>query len=271
MVQETHEAAKTGQVADQAAQIYDELFVPALFGPWAKRLADALHLRPGDDVLDVACGTGAFALEAEGRIGPDGTITGIDLNAGMLAVARQKAPQHTWREGDAQALPFEDSTFEVAACQLGMMFFPEPAKAIREMWRVLRPEGRLGVVIWGPLEQAPGYQTLAKILADVLGKDAAAALETPFNLGDEGRLDSLFEAGGVPGAAVETQTGTVQFPTLETLLHTEIRGWVLGDQVDDRQFEQVLERSKEAMRPYVQQDGSVQFPIVARVITATKP
>ena len=75
-----------------AATAYEELFVPALFAAWAERVADAAHLREGERVLDVACGTGVLARAAAKRVAPGGSVTGLDSSDGMLAVAARRAP-----------------------------------------------------------------------------------------------------------------------------------------------------------------------------------
>src|SRR5262245_30686072 len=97
--------ASTGQVTGSAAEVYEAFFVPALFGQWATRLAEAAGLCPGNRVLDVACGTGVLAREAAGRVAPGGSVVGLDRNEGMLAVAAAKAPSIGWRAGRAEALP----------------------------------------------------------------------------------------------------------------------------------------------------------------------
>ncbi len=106
-------------------------------------MADAARLAPGQSVLDVACGTGALTCEAEKRVQPGGTATGLDCNEAMLDVARAKAPHIEWRLGQAEALPFADYTFDAVVSQFGLMFFTDRIAAIGEMWRVLKPGGRL--------------------------------------------------------------------------------------------------------------------------------
>jgi ubiquinone/menaquinone biosynthesis C-methylase UbiE len=81
----------TGQVTRDAAEIYDELFLPALFNEWAPRVAELAKLEPGMRVLDVACGTGVLSLAAAEVVEPGGSVVGLDLNPGMLGVARRKA------------------------------------------------------------------------------------------------------------------------------------------------------------------------------------
>ena len=82
-----------------SARAYEELYVPALFAQWCPRVLDAVGLKPGDRVLDVACGTGVLAREAAARVGPGGFVAGVDPGLGMLAVAQERAPGVEWREG----------------------------------------------------------------------------------------------------------------------------------------------------------------------------
>jgi ubiquinone/menaquinone biosynthesis C-methylase UbiE len=138
------------------AQLYENNYVPTLFGPWAPRVADAAGISSGDRVLDVGCGTGVLAREAVGRIGSSGRVTGLDLNEGMLSVARLVGPGIDWRQGDAGDLPFDDESFDVVVSQFALMYFPGWPAALREMKRVLIPSGRLAEAVWAPHERATG-------------------------------------------------------------------------------------------------------------------
>src|SRR5262245_51467780 len=121
----------TGQVTQDAAEVYEAFFVPALFGAWAPRVADAAQLAAGQKVLDVACGTGVLAREAARRVLPGGAVTGLDRNDGMLAVARRAAPDIDWRLGKAEALPLADGAMDSVVSQFGLMFFEDRRAALR--------------------------------------------------------------------------------------------------------------------------------------------
>ncbi len=109
------------------AQVYDEVFVPALFAQSGPRIAEAATIEPGQDVLDVGCGTGVLACAAAERVGPNGHVVGLDPNEQMLAVARRKSTGVTWQLGRAEALPFDDASFDVVVSQFALMFFsPSP-------------------------------------------------------------------------------------------------------------------------------------------------
>ena len=149
--------ATAGQVSANAAEIYDEFFVPALFGAWAEPLCDAAGLVPEATVLDIACGTGATTRVAKARVGSGGSVTGLDRNAGMLAVARTRAPDIRWIDGRAEGLPFADQVFDAVLCQFGLMFFDDPSAALSEMRRVLRPDGRIAISVWDEVRNSPGY------------------------------------------------------------------------------------------------------------------
>lgn len=92
------------------AEVYDEFFVPALFQHWGSVVAEAAQATPGQDILDVACGTGALTIAAKKIVGPNGSVTGLDINPEMLAVARGKDTDINWRDGAAEKLPFDDAT-----------------------------------------------------------------------------------------------------------------------------------------------------------------
>jgi ubiquinone/menaquinone biosynthesis C-methylase UbiE len=123
--------------AHTPAEVYEELFVPALFRQWGPIVADAARIGEGDRVLDVACGTGVLACCASDRVGPRGAVKGLDANADMLAVACRKSVQAEWIEGKAESLPFADESFDAVVSQFGLMFFDDRPGAIREMMRVL--------------------------------------------------------------------------------------------------------------------------------------
>src|SRR5689334_24997116 len=145
------------QLMGTAAEIYADHLVPAIFAPWAPVLLDAVGVGPGDAVLDVACGTGVVAATATDRVGPTGTVIGVDLNPGMLAVATARTQRVRWMQADAADLPFPGGTFDQVLCQAGLQYFPDRLHAVREMRRVLRPGGRLAALVWGALEHSPGF------------------------------------------------------------------------------------------------------------------
>jgi len=259
-----------GQVTRSAAEIYEEFFLPALFQEWATRVADAAQLAPGQQVLDVACGTGVLAREAAKRVAPGGTVSGLDRNDGMLAVARRKAPDLTWKLGMAEALPFADRSFDRVVSQFGLMFFDDRVKALREMGRVLKRRGRLVVAVWNALETTPGYAAMVALLDRLFGQRVAGGLRAPFVLGDATVLRALFEEAGIADVEIRTQVGTARFPSIESWVHTDIRGWTPADLIDDRQYELLQREAAVALRRFVRADGTVAFDAPAHIVTAQR-
>ncbi len=115
--------AQRGQVVHSAAEVYEEFFVPALFGQWPDRVLDAVGASEGDRILDVGCGTGVLARAAVERVGGTGRVAGVDPNDGMLAVARRLGPDVTWDTGVAEHLPYPDASFDRVVSQFALMFF----------------------------------------------------------------------------------------------------------------------------------------------------
>jgi SAM-dependent methyltransferase len=261
----------TGQVIGSAAEVYEEFFIPALFGEWAPRVADAAMIAPGQRVLDVACGTGVLAREAAERVGTGGHVVGLDINAGMLEVARHKAPQVEWRQGPAEALPFDSESFDAVVSQFGLMFFRDRQAAIQEMVRVLRPGGRLVVAVWDALENTPGYAAVTELLLRLFDDEAADALRAPYVLGDARVLRSLFSGMGVRDLEIQTQQGTVRFPSIQSWVYTDVKGWTLADMISDAEFELLAEEAESALQPFVMAQGTVAFSAPAHIVTAAKP
>lgn len=264
------DADASGQVVATAAEIYEDFFLPALFAQWAPRLADAVELAAGHRVLDVACGTGIVARHCAARVGTTGQTVGLDINPGMLAVARAKSAEVEWRQGRAEALPFDDASFDRVLSQFGLMFFEDRAAALGEMWRVLRPGGRLGVAVWASLDETPGYAAAAALLHDLFGAEAAASLRSPYVLGDADALAELFRAAGVEGATVRRVAGAATFASIDDWMFTDVKGWTLADRIDDAGFERLLTAARARLAVFVQADGTVRFDAPALVVTARK-
>ena len=265
------ESTASGQVSGSAAEVYDAFFVPALFGAWAGPVSDAAGLGPGDRVLDVACGTGALTRQAWARVQPGGSVAGLDINDGMLSVARRQAPEIEWHQGPAESLPFGDGVFDAVLCQFGLMFFEDRVAALSEMARVLRPGGRLCVAVWDSLDNTPGYAAVTALLQRLFGDAVADGMRAPFNLGDSNQLLPLFSAAGIADGDLRTLQGNARFPSIESWIHTDVKGWTLADMIDDAEYATLQEAAQRELADFALDDGSVQFAAPAHIVTASKP
>lgn len=253
-----------------AARAYEALFVPALFDQFAPKVADAVGVRKGERVLDVACGTGILAREILRRVGPGGRVAGVDIVPGMIEVAKQNAPDIEWHVGKAESLPFPNESFDVVVSQFGLMFFTDRIRAIREMLRVLTSGGRLAVAVWDSLENITAYASLVELLQRTAGQQAADALRAPFVLGDRGELSKIFSEAGVNSLEVTTHRGTALFPSVRTMVEAELRGWlpVMGVTLSEEQISQILNEAETALSAHAAMDGQVRFAVSAHIVTA---
>jgi ubiquinone/menaquinone biosynthesis C-methylase UbiE len=186
------------QLEGNAPQLYERETVHTLARPLAELMFAHVALHAGDRVLDAACGTGIVTRVAAQRCGNLAHIVGVDLNPGMLDVARAHTPTTgvpvEWRQGDVCALPFPDGRFEVVLCQQGLQFVPDPCAALREMRRVLVPGGRLACTVFSEI---PAYYA---VLADALARHVSAAAATSclsrYTLRDATTLRTLVDDAG---------------------------------------------------------------------------
>jgi len=260
----------SGQVISSAAEVYDEFFLPALFELWPPVLLAKARVRPGMQVVDIACGTGVLAIEAAKAVQPSGRVVGVDLNPGMLAVAQRKAPELDWREAPAEALPFDSEEFDAALSQFGLMFFRDRIAAVREMWRVVRPSGRLAIAVWDSLQSTPGYFAVTRLLSRLFGDEVADLLRAPYVLGEIKTLSDLLLESGIPKPTVSRVAGEACFPSIRSWMHTDVRGWTLADKLDDDQFEHLVAKAETDLSFLVSADGPVRFDHPALVATAQK-
>jgi SAM-dependent methyltransferase len=164
---------------------------------------EAAQLRPAMRVLDLASGVGDPALSIAAKVAPSGRVTASDLGPGMMSLAEELARKKglsnmEFREASAEALPFEDESYDVLTCRFGVMFFPDLQKALRECLRVLKPGGRAAFVAWGIKEQPFFTTTAGIVLKHVPVPPPPPDPDGPslFMFGERGRLRRALEAAG---------------------------------------------------------------------------
>lgn len=207
-----HQAASRRMEANPA-QNYQRYFVPTIGAPVAADLIAAADLEPGERVLDIACGTGVVTRLAAGRVGAAGSVTGLDINPAMLAVAGSQSPPDMaidWREADAESLPFADDAFDVALCQMGLQFVSGKLTALREMRRVLRPGGRALINVPGP--KPPLFAILTEALGRHFGPQAAAFGDRVFAMHDVDELAELMRGAGFRDVEAQSRPKTLRLP-----------------------------------------------------------
>ena len=199
--------------AASPAENYQRYFVPAIGRPVADDLIAVAGLQPGQRVLDVACGTGVVTRLAAERVGAAGAVAGLDVNPGMLAVARSQTPPGTsidWHQANADSMPLPDEAFDVVLCQMGLQFVSSKLAALREMRRVLKPGGRALVTVPGP--KPPLFEIMTDALARHLSPQAASFSDVVFSMHDVDELGELMRSAGFRKVDVAAKPKALRLP-----------------------------------------------------------
>lgn len=187
------------QLTGTGAENYERHFVPAIGGPVAELTLETASLRPGERVLDVACGTGVVARRAAEAVGPTGAVAGLDLAADMIDVARRAPapaePAIEWHVGDAASIPVPDAAYDVVVCQMGLMFMADKDRAAAEMRRVLAPGGRVVVVTPGEIQRP--FEIMERAIVEHIGADLGAFVTLVFSMHDPGAVAALLRHAGL--------------------------------------------------------------------------
>lgn len=252
-----------GQVDTSAAEVYDTLFVPALFGRFAADVARAASPEPGERIVDLACGTGALTRLLRSQT--DGAVVGVDLNPAMVAVAQRHGGDIDYRVDDAASLALDDVSFDLATCQFGVMFYPDPARGVAEMARVAR---RGVVAVWDSIDRSTGYSAMQDLFRRELGDEAAASLDAPFALGAPGALETVCGDAGLQNVEFRSVDGTGRFESIDQWVTTEVRGWTIGDSISDEQLADLLTVARERLSEFDTADGCV-FGMTAKLAVWT--
>lgn len=212
-----------------AAENYERFFVPAIGRPVAERLLSVAALRPGERVLDVGCGTGVVTRLAAERVGPEGVVSGLDVDPAMLAVARSVAPPSSgieWHAASAESMPLPDGTFDAVLCQMSLQFVPERLAALEEMRRVLAPGGRLVLNVPGPA--SPPFESLAEAMGRHVSPEAVGFVQAVFALHDETEIEGLLRDAGFRNVEVTAETGELTVPAPKEFLRQYVGSTLLA-------------------------------------------
>jgi ubiquinone/menaquinone biosynthesis C-methylase UbiE len=209
---------------DRAAAAYEH--------GWQGQLAPAHDLmlqmggvRPGDHVLDVACGTGLVTFRVAETVGDAGAVVGTDIAGEMIDLAARAAAARRlghvrFQRADAEDLPFADGCFDATLCGLGLMYVPDPVRALCEMRRVLRPGGRAAAAVWGA-RQACGWAEIFPITDSRVASDVCPMF---FHLGTRDTLARSFTAAEFADIQVERINTTLHYASAEDALAAVFRG-----------------------------------------------
>jgi ubiquinone/menaquinone biosynthesis C-methylase UbiE len=194
--------------AGSIPEIYDRYLVPLIFESYARDLAMRIAGTTPRDVLETAAGTGVLTTAIISRLPAQTHVVATDLNQPMLDYAAAKPllrGRVTWRQADAQALPFEDATFDVVTCQFGVMFLPDKVKGYSEARRVLRPRGRFFFNVWDRIADNHFADIVTDALTALFPHDPPRFMaRTPHGYHDVARIREELSAGGFRDISIGT-------------------------------------------------------------------
>jgi ubiquinone/menaquinone biosynthesis C-methylase UbiE len=198
-----NEATFTGSIPEN----YDKYLAPILLEPYGQELVRRLPINGLKDVLELACGTGIVTRHLRERLGDETRLVATDFSDDMLKVARAKPPLSKpveWKVADATDLPFKDGSFDAVVCQFGVMFFPDREKAMREMFRVLRPGGRVLFNVWDDIKHNDFPRTAHEVIEKMFDSEPPAFYKTPFGFHDHFEIRTMLRGAGFVDVALTT-------------------------------------------------------------------
>ncbi len=268
------------QLSGSAPEAYQRYGVPALGTAKAQDLVALATLQAGERVLDVACGTGVVTRQAAQAVGTAGQVIGLDINEGMLQVARTVVPPAgapiIWHHGSVMALPFPEASFDVVLCQWGLEFFPDRAQGLREMARVLVPGGRVGLRVWRALARQP-FQTavlaaLDRHVFDSQHVPSRAAMVQPFSLADAEAVRALLAGAGFRDIRVRIGIHTLRFASAEAYTQGFLCASPIASEIaamEETARTRMMQEIVAALHPFVDDDG-LAAPAEDHVVLARK-
>lgn len=268
------------QLSGSAPELYERYIVSTLTAALAQDLVTLVVLTPGEHILDVACGTGTVTRQAAQAVGPTGQVIGLDVNAGMLRVARTLSPPEnttvTYRESSALALPFPEATFHVVLCQHGLEFFPDRGHSVQEMWRVLRPEGRAGLRVWRALEHQAFHIAVLVALDRHLwgGQDAPSRTDfvQPFSFGDAKQLHAVVMEACFRDIDIRVSTMPIRLGANATDLLGYLSALPVGSKIaamEETARKAMLQEVMTALHPFVEAEEFV-IPAESHIVLARR-
>jgi ubiquinone/menaquinone biosynthesis C-methylase UbiE len=251
-----------------------------MFAPVAQALVEDGMIGGGHAVLDIATGPGEPALDVAALVGPQGRVVGIDLVPEMVAAARRASDRLGFRNtqfevGLADSLPFAADTFDAVISRFGVMFFPSPSDAVREILRVLKPGKKLALAVWHFAETNPFFYTISRMMEGYIDSPAPAPdAADAFRFASPGKLRNILSEAGATAASERLVRFTIQAPisaeefwALRCEMSEKLREAVAT--LSAEQAADVKRRSIAALRGY-STDGGMSLPAEVLIVSGTK-
>jgi len=260
-----------------APEAYERYIVSAWMGQWAQALIEQAEIKPGNRILDVACGTGIVARKSAYIVGTNGYVAGLDADKNMLQAAKRFAEREgvsliDWHQGDATCIPLSKGKYDVVLCQQGLQFFPDRLKALQEMYRIMLQGGRLALSVWRSLDRCPFLAVLADVIGRYLGVQSTAAFYASCSLSNREELRKLLTSAGFQDIRIRLEVQVARFPSFDEFLPGYISIFPFAAKIAAMEIE---EREKmfsditKSLQVYTD-DYGLAAPMECHVITAHK-
>lgn len=265
------------QMNTDGPETYERYIVPTWMADWVPDLIEAGGVSPGKKVLDVACGTGIVARKVAGLPGPGGRIAAIDLTEGMLRVARACAAQEgataiEWYHGDVTSMPFSSAEFDTVLCQQGLQFFPDKAAALREMKRVLAPEGTLALSVWGRPKKSPHVPVICEVFSEYFGESSTTIFKIACSLSNPNVLQKLVQDAGFSKIHIRSGIKTARHPLLAEFLPAYLSALPVAAQISampENERNRMFRSIETKLADWMEGDG-IAVPAENCILTAIK-
>ena len=257
-------------------EIYDQLMVPLIFTPYARDVTERLVKLNPHNILETAAGTGVVTRAMAARLPADAHITATDLNVPMLDRAKTHLGSDkriTWAQADAQALPFDDQSFDAVVCQFGVMFLPDKAKGYSEARRVLRSGGTFLFAVWERLAENEFVDVIQETLAKIFPANPITFMaRIPHGYYDGKIIGTELHTAGFTGVNIETIEHVSKAKSAMEAATAYCQGTPLRSEIEAREpggLQRVTGIVEQALAKAFG-NGAVEGKISAHIISATR-
>ena len=256
-------------------EFYDRYMAPLIFEPFAADMARRVASAAPATVLETAAGSGVVTRAVAPRLPRGARHVATDLSQPMIDYASSRQSSDTrveWRQADALALPFEDSSFDLVCCQFGAMFFPDRTAGYREALRVLKPGGRFLFSVWDRIEENIFADDVTTALAGMFPNDPPCFLaRTPHGYHDTALIRRELQAAGFSDVTVETRAEQSRAPSARLAAVAFCQGTPLRNEIESRGAGELERATDHASAAIAARHGSgeISAKIQAHVIEAT--
>lgn len=261
------------QLSGSATEIYEKTMVPLWFGRWAEALLTLVSLKSGENVLDVACGTGVTTRLAWRAVGPSGHVTGLDINAAMLAKASELADGTVirWMESDVVKTGLPPGKLDAVISQHGLHYFPDQPAALKEFFRLLAPEGRVALSIWDG--HSVYTEALCRAVETYISPEIARKQRSQRETPSPEILRQSFVTAGFQNVAVVRQELTIRVPLADEFVPQHLSSMPIADafhNLPDEKKEHLIADVARALKGNVT-GNQIIYTDAVNVVTGWKP